>query len=992
MTPFQEKEKTFILLADISRCFVRHWLKILFVMTCFLALGLWFAFNQPVRYRVIGTFKEAKGGDQRAAGQVVQNLLSQVGMATSAQSCHVVKSFSLRKKVAEELGLQASIQTETRWELRKRTIKENWLAERNIPLAEPDLFIFRHVTYPYDIASNYFLIFLSPEKFEIQDNENKVLAAGAVGKVCVFGDVSFTLEKTPQQITLQYAYPLTLIPVEVALINLSNQFTTEPHMKDATLYEFVLAHRDRKLAKKVIDLLMEKYQEHLRNETDRVSLEQIAYLEKRKEELCCKMDEYLKDHVTYLKNNLGAKGFLNLGQHLQHISGRKQRFLDQQTSIETEMARLNDWSTSSRGAAMSGELGNLQKEMYEYKKQRDTLDLAFTFQKKSVKKQFSPPYAPQQEKFFTYQDKLHQVCEAEEKIALAERGDSGAIASLFPSLFASINHFSNLRLKEQSQLNSMRKLYAPTVSELKALRLRKSELENALKNQDKAALQLVHQMEGLEEEDLVSYIEHQLRIASLQENILKERLFYPQQGQEAFQGVDLKGARVIYHDYLHIRDEHEAKIRQLKFSKEHLEEPDFEYISLVQILPDGVSQQLARSMGELTQSMRDTRNLSERDLERMGRRLKKDQSNLKRHIDQTIELRQLQISLAEERISTIQAVILDLLNQEISLLDQQIEDRVKQQKKSLQLERKLIEKQLQEIESELVMVPDQWLKEYQLQFSSDMNLNMLEGMVRMVESKNIEHNLIQVQSKPIDQAFSSLAPIPPRLKIFALIGSFIGLMMGFAFAIALDFSRGFPLSFKNLQLQGRRICGRFRRKKIYRHLDEVKGQNLQVLRNLSAAIPKSSLGCVTTLLSAKGSHYSRPFGELLAKEKKKVLHLDLDQMTKDPSGLFAYLNGDEKNLSVKKQGAIDHIPMGLKDRFSIELLKRPLFERFLEDQKKNYDVIIIQTSFAPGTPEGRFFMSVSDCMSLTLQTESNEILSPYYAWEDKGKTLAFVAN
>ena len=89
---------------------------------------------------------------------------------------------------------------------------------------------------------------------------------------------------------------------------------------------------------------------------------------------------------------------------------------------------------------------------------------------------------------------------------------------------------------------------------------------------------------------------------------------------------------------------------------------------------------------------------------------------------------------------------------------------------------------------------------------------------------------------------------------------------------------------------------------------------------------------------------------------------------------------------------VDVVLFGSKKSVSLELLKRPLFEEFLTQKKKQYDVVVLQSATLPGTAEGRFFMTISDCLAVTVEAESNEQLSPYYAWEVEGKTLAFVAN
>lgn len=980
MTPSQEKEKTFILLTDLYHSLKRHSLKTLLVMIAFIFLGLAYALNQPVKYRVYGSFKEAKGGiDQLTRGQLMESLLQQVGIPSPSQGCHMIKSWTLLRKVIQELGLQATVKMETPWEERKRVMHENWLAEREIHLPNLDSFTFAHVEYQGETFQKCLLVFLTPTQFEILNSKKEHKGFGNVGKSLTFDQVTLTIEKTPKHLKLHHPYSLLIQPEMAIFDQLKDRLTIRPDVRDATVYELIFRHRDQKLAKKFIDTMMEKYQSHLQEETERISSEQIAYLEKRKQELCLKMDVDFKNHVDYLKTHIGSKGFLNFREHLDHLSNRKQKFLEKRLFVDTEYARLTNQQTS-KDVALSGELASLQKEMQKYKKQRDQINLCFSLKKGEHVKQLHPPYTFREELLDRFQDQGLHLAAQEEKILLAEKGHSSAIASLFPAFLTARDQFSKMQRREQNRLIRLQNTDSSSFKELKAVRYKKDQLEKTM--QAKA---------DQESEDLLDSIDHEIRVLTLQENLLKERLFSPKKSQESFQGMDLDTIRKLCCDYLHIRDDYTSKIRQLKFSKDHLKDPDFEPISLVQILPDPISQNLAHLVGERIQSMRDTRNLSEKDLERMARQLKKDQDNLKRHIDQTIELTELQKKLIEERIETIQTITLDLLNEEISLLDQQIKDRLKQEKNALQVEKKLLQTQLKEIESELFLVPDQWLKEQQLEFSSDMNMSMLESMVKMVESKNIEHNLIQVQSKPIDLGYSTLIPIPPHLKLFILLGAFIGLLMGFALAIGLDFSKGFPLTLKNLKLQGRKVCGRFKKRQTYHCLSEIGEKNLQILRFLSALIPDRQLGSVIALLSGKGSCYLYPFAKLLAKEGKRVLLLNFDKKTKGPD-LFAYLEEKEENCPLKKEEMIDHIPINCDHPFFIELLKRALFRQLLEKKKKQYDVILIQAAHTPADSTSHFFMTISDLISLTIDGESNEILSPYYAWEGQGKTLAFVAN
>lgn len=988
MSPFQEKENSFILFADIKQCLVRHFGKILLITGLFLLLGLYASLTRPVKYEIRATFKET-GGNGGGSSGMMQSLLRYVGVPGASRSCHLLKSRFLLNKVIEELGLQVSTQNQSKWEINKQSIKENWKAEKKKLLGDPDMFLFRNVHYEGKKTKSYNVVFLSPTQFEIHHPQKGFTARGNVGEPLSFGEVTLTIAKTMRHLKFNTSYTISIKPSMSIFTSLVKDLVVDANMKDESIYEFSLFRRDRREGAEIIDSLMGHYQDYLRDESNRIALEQINYLEQRKNELCSKMDEFLEEHVFYLKENLGSTGFLNLNQHLQLMSGRKQNFLDKQMGIENEEKRLEESGYGNQ----EGDFLAIQREIQTLRKERDTMDLAVLFGKKKKKvKAFEPPYTFHDEAMLTAKEKFDQVRWNEEIIRASDQGEKEILSHFFPSLFASIHNLSEERERQQFQMEPSEGLRRSSLNELKSIRNQISNLEGWLKGaaSDQELVHLIQVGPEVEREDLIAYVEHHLRLTSLQENILKERLFYPPHKQDVLQGIDLASARSLYTSYIHARDAQEDKKRQLNFSKSHLDDPDFEYISLTQVLPDGVSQDLAKAMGGLAQSMRDKRNLTDRDLERMERNLAKNRQNLERHIDQTIELADLQIQLITERISSVQSVILDLLNQEIALLSKQVEDRTLKQKKTLGIEKTLVENRLKEIEGELLMVPDKWLKEHQLQFSSEMNTSMLEGMVQLVESKNIEYNLIQVQSKPVDYAYASVLPVPPRIKTFTIIGIFIGVVLGCVFVIGYDFLRGFPVTLKNLEMQGRSVCGRFK-KGNYSHLEELQDHDLKVLRDLSSSLPSNS-GYVATLLTGGECCYSQPFAELLSKEGKRVLLLDLETDTKNDDGLFAFLRGDEKEVEVIKEAGVDHVVVGQKGRFLIELLRNPRFEMFLEEKKKEYDVILVNAPFKLASPEGRLFMMFSDFIALTLQTESNGMLNPYYVWEGDGNTLAFVTS
>jgi len=928
-----------ILLADILKCLRRYKVALFLGTMVFFLIGLFFAFSQPVKYTTRATFKEVRETRLSNRG-MVEHLLQHVGVGSGFQSGHALKSHFLLKDVVETLGLQAKIIAEEGGQAWIQTIKNNWRAEQKRPLKENEPFVFRDVTYKGEKTKVFYVTFMTDDTFFIEDKNEQFLTKGTLHEPVSFKGICFTLVKTPKKKELHHPYLLKIAPTSLVVNHYQKSLDVTISRHDKAVYEFRLAQQNRREAEEMINLLMQRYRSYLKGESEKLASEQIAYLEKRKEELCLEMHGYLEEHVHYLKTHLGEKGFLNLGQHLDLLSARKQHHMDQLLSFDTEVKRLDNYNRSKEMAALPGEMGKLQKEVQGLKKQRDSINLAFVFQKQNEKRFLNPPFTPKESELYRCQRQLDDIHKEEEKISAFEKGKTEMLFSLLPASFLDLQKIQKERLQE---------------STLEQVRFKKTALEDKVKK---------------ETGDQKELLQHELRLTRMQEAILKERLFYPKQEAASLQGIDRDTARALHAEYLKLRDEYEGKIKQLTFSIDHLDDPEFEFISLVGILPDGLSQKLARSIGELVQASRDKRHLSEKDLERLTRKIEKQKGDLKRHIQQTSELYGVQKNHLEEKMILIKGVLLDLLNQEMAVVHEQIHDQIEQKKGALEVDKELTEQRMHQVEEELKTIPDQWLKEHELSFRSEMNGKMLSSMMQLVESKNIEHHLMQVQSKPIDHAYSFGCPDPPRIRLFAILALFVGSVVSSMMILVYRFTKGFPLSLKNLKLQGKTVCG------------DLSDQ--ETLRSLSSALTACKKGCVVTLLSP---NEASSFAALLAEEQKEILYLSLKARATEKEGLYAFFKGECEEPPLYHLGAFDEVIV--EKTIPLEWLKRKRFIHFLEEKKKTHDVILIHSNGKPHSSEAKFLSSLSDCIVLGAEDASHETLAVYDAFEKEGKTLVF---
>jgi len=114
-----------------------------------------------------------------------------------------------------------------------------------------------------------------------------------------------------------------------------------------------------------------------------------------------------------------------------------------------------------------------------------------------------------------------------------------------------------------------------------------------------------------------------------------------------------------------------------------------------------------------------------------------------------------------------------------------------------------------------------------------------------------------------------------------------------------------------MAMRGERVLGPLSNKVVI----EEESKDLEVLRRLSLLLKNENrIPLVVCLVLGKGEDYSTPFAELLTKEGKKVLVVDLDfskkVKEKNFSGLIPFLRGESKEPSILEKNYGHYISMG----------------------------------------------------------------------------------
>ena len=479
-----------------------------------------------------------------------------------------------------------------------------------------------------------------------------------------------------------------------------------------------------------------------------------------------------------------------------------------------------------------------------------------------------------------------------------------------------------------------------------------------------------------------SYFKNRLHLLSMQEAVLRQRVFHPNSIPAEFIGADLSTLKSLYFNYLKDRDEGFKRIHQLSFVKQQIEKEGVEWVFLGNIFPDSLSNNMVLELSRLVQQMRKNKNITKKELVCMESEFSEKKKHLHQHVKQALHLQNLQDALIHQRIRLVQATMFNLLNKDIALIEQQIEDRITDQLQHVIQEKARVQGQIKQIGNEMKRVPETWLKERQLQFSADIYKGMLESLLRLVESKNIEAHLMTVESKALDWACAPLDPEHPKLTLITLLGMLIGIFLSFGACFVWIFCRGVPLTLENLMVRGKKTLGQLSKKSV---LIQDNHANLEVLRNISLLLKEQKqYPLVVTLVLGEGEDYSPYLAQLLEREGYNILVVDLDfsKKSRDKPGLIHYLEGEIEQPAQQKKSYGSFISMGGYSLFGDEILKHKRFREFLDRVKKEYDVVLLVLPKSAKESLPKTFFSFSNVMIIRLARECFSDLSAYFLWDN----------
>ncbi|CCB85173.1 putative uncharacterized protein [Parachlamydia acanthamoebae UV-7] len=920
--------------------------KLLYGALVFACLAFCYAITRPVEFAVEASFKEKGAKDSGLGSNVFSSLLSG-GEAGKSEALVVMKSNRLLQDVIREHGIQADLRQEGwTFPLFKR-MKNNlrteyaYLRNRLAPAVKDtqENLVVTKLQYEGEIPLVLTLKFLTNHTYEITESRFGLLGEGTLGEPFANEAFQVILDGGAVEPLMGQEYTLTIRAIRNVVKDLFSRLNIEPDTQNRSILKLKYLCPNRQEGCKHLNTVMAFYQDLLKKEHQRVSQEQINYLEKRRGTMQSGLHDMMQVFADRVSSDVVNTGFTNTEEGMRFLAEALQKHKQKLLDINLEIERLERAQNGNivfldrYGSSDPQVINAILSEIRNLKQECDGLNL--------VVRRNSSYQDQEQRGLFLKQIQEHELAQkrVDEAKWILARLEENNIQEIKIQQLDSPDYFVSLW---NSKLQEAFQRFESCSLEESASREKEY---NSCKDNYMAYLnQLTHYFEVLE-------------------NTLHERISRQQLPQKQFQGISLSTANSLYVQISTEMSQAETLLKQRDFIIAQLEDETFEISSLSSVLTDSVSRQMIDRASTLALSLQDQANRSAKEQTRLREELDLQKQFLKAHLNQTQQLTRLQIELLTSKILALQNVILELSQQKISVLETNLGDFIQSRLDNLHEENDAVQQQLKDLQGQLKQLPSRWIAEKLVNLQMASNQAMVEELTRLVETKNTASNLEIIQSAPLDLAEPPLHPRPPRLLLMTFLGAFLGVFLVAGQVVVETILRGIQASEENLTASGFEVLGRLSPTFQDRGNHPLNEQDLSTLRKAAAFIhPDKELldkEKVTLFIEGNGAEYCRSLASLLAKTGFKILILPLTQMPESltsDAGLIPYLETGKKAPTIVKCPFFDAIPAGASSRYEAELLTSLRFNQYLEPLLLDYDWIFVVSHASAKSGDARMLL------------------------------------
>lgn len=942
----QPEDNLWVSLADLKLICKRSKRLIFLCMGVGIVLGAFYSLTTPVEYLSTASFREKNGQMTAAPSGFASILLGGTRNSHYSEAITTMQSRKLLEELVKQFHLQGVISKhETHYPKMSNLWNNAWLTvvqARNKPgVLFPDKqqsLGIQNIEFLGEAPLSFRIIFLDEHAFQLYTSRKGPPIEGRLGVPVTVSNATFTVVRKAPVSVAEQEFGIGINTMTNVVNHLSHKIGVEIDREDKTLLKLKYLDTNRHQAAAVLNGLMDLYQEHLKREQQRISSEQIGYLEQRQNEVKDRLQNMMEEHAAVLTADVKNIGFPDVSSAIAFFAAAQQEHTRELLNIDLELKHLQKVQqvgvlSHAHDAPHDGAatINPIVSRMRMLRQQADSIELSLAE---------NPPNAVAENTKMRF-DELNRVQRLGQEALLMI---ASVQAHRPPDTSLTIYQDPQYKVKSWCE-----------------------QLQSTEGNPSKR---------GACETQFVAYLgnlQHQFHV---HENALQEQLTNQRDVKQEFQGIDLDTTKELYLGYSREINNLEAEAAQKQFIINQIQDPAFEISSLSTVLTDPVSQKMISTASGLLLSLKDEDNRSAREQERLRNELSVQKGFLSEHLHQTIQLLELRQKLLKDKISALQVTTLGLIRQEHSVLEKHLTDNIAARVEQLEQKRSVIEQHQQDLQGEMLKLPEKWVSEKLINQQMELNGRMVEEITKLVESKNTSSSLDLVQSAPVDQAIPPLQPKSPRALFFIFLGGTLGAFLAASFAFTRSVATGFPVTAENLRLSGQNVSGKLTHND---STETIADTDLEALRHLVVfleTVPRvsSTKGqTVGLILERDGPDYSRNLAMLLTKKGNRVLLIPLafDQpATRSGNGLLQYLEGTIERPDILKEGICDLIPTGGITRFGHELIGSVRFQNLIKELQSQYDWILIAVAVSVKSAEaaGICQMAASTIITITDQT------------------------
>jgi len=940
-------------LADLVGLFKLSKKSILIWVASLTAVGFILALFSQTQYSALAIFRERKNTPR--SNSLAEFLTFDMPNQNSENEFQALaKTRKIIKPVIENLGLQGSLDPvyQKNWYLSQ--LKSNLMAikakifnsRHPLQLDRPAPVKLASISYEGEVPLQYEVSFSPNGEFQLTPMNPRFGTAknGKIGMPIEVDGASFIIllgegvENVPDE-----PYYLNIDTVDNCSKNYCYSIKIVQSKLEKGIINLTFTHPNRQLASQFANRLMDAYQEYLVQDRDYIAGLQLEYLNNRQTQLASNLASTMERHANFLENDLYGSGFVDSEKEITFLAHKQHEFREKLIQNELELKRLaavepNNCVFYEKTSPSEGDysiINNVLIEMRDLRQRRDWLEIET--QKSNI------AMSTLQNSFQEHIKELDTI-----RIQLADLHDlmDRLQQHLPPDISTSIYNDHRFLIKDWLDRLDMLAVEDP--------------------NQWKRA-----------RENFFFYLTNLDRLFNVHERILYERLTHQQNPIQEYQGIDFKVASDLYLQESKMLVELESSIRQTQFFIDQIADENFEITSLSSSVNDPVSQEIIKNASQFVLALRDENNRSVREQSRLKDELQLQRTFLTLHLKQMVHLMQLNKQLHDEKVYVLQTVSLSLIHQQLSLLENTLTDYIESRTENLREEREIIKHHLRDIHKEMKNVPRKWMAEQLIEQEVEINKLIVEEIAKMVESKNIIHNLEVVQSAPLDHALPPIHPNLPPIILYSFLGAFLGLLISCSSSIFKGIKYGIPINADHLILQGCHVSG---------SLDPTKpdsDDNINTMRRLinffglsdpSPMYPRDIL-----LLISRGYDYSLLLADLITKKEQRVLRIALDEISEtspEKNGLLQYLKGEIAFPSIVKGAFGDFINFGGSNAFAMEYIGSTRFHTLVRKLKDQYDWILFVSHSSAVSAAGEQLIAMFESMAITITDETLNDFKP----------------